>query len=573
MRNRTILEHLDPVDDEAVERAMGRPVFDELLDELVAKDGDAVRGSGGVTVPLLRRLPRRRRSLAAAAAGMAVLAGTLSGVTFLGSTSPLHGPLTTPWRAAIPLAPRAGAGAQSGTWQLVDAQLSGTWQLDVNGPPPGSLTCPVARACYVLSEHYASSMAGAAPLGESLYVSADAGATWSVLPMPTGFASTTSLSCGSATWCAVGGTYQGQPVLATTADGGHSFTIHPLPGGVGTLHALSCSAAESCGGLVAPSTIPRKTPEGAPVGATFLVTGDGGTTFTDEPIVQGDSMTTLACTSSLECVSVGSAEGAPRSPGTTAVGAVTTDGGRSWQPSHFPSGFGVHATSTQLSCTGADHCMLLGDVPVRMDNPPQCPSTPPQPMSVPARAPSTAPPSMSPTVQAISAAESALRTQANRVAASSAHSFGCGYPNTWTTVSDMATTTDGGRTWTPRPLPSNVPSPFLTGLACSTASDCWVAGQEEVAQTVGTGTDMASPVLLGTADGGGSWSKVTFSVPATAPNPTGQSYLNIGSVSCPSARVCVAGGAAVANATTAPVYRLVIPSGATGPGSGGSVGP
>lgn len=561
MPNRTILEHLDPVDDEAVERAMADPALDELVNQLVTDDGDAVPGSGRVPLAQLRRPPRQRRGLVAAAAVVVILAGTLVGVSLLGSTSPLHGPLTTPWRAAIPLAPRAGAGAQSGTWQLVDAQLSGTWQLDVYGPPPGSLTCPVARACYVLSEHYASSMAGAAPLGESLYVSADAGATWSVLPMPTGFASTTSLSCGSATFCAVGGTYQGQPVLATTADGGHSFTIHPLPGGVGTLHALSCSAAESCGGLVAPSTIPRKTPDGAPVDATFLVTGDGGTTLTDEAIVQGDSMTALACTSSLDCVTVGSLDGTSGSPGTTAVGAVTADGGKSWQPSTIPAGFGVQGTRAQLACTGTGHCMLLGSIPVKVDNPPQCPSTPPQPMPVPARARSGAPPSMSPTVQAISAAESALRTAANRIEASSTHGFSCGYPDTWTTVSDIATTTDGGRTWTPRLLPSNVPSPQLSDLACSSSADCWVAGQEEVAQKVGKGVDMGSPVLIGTADGGATWSKVTLSAPPTAPNPTGQSYNDIGSVSCPSARVCVARGLAVASASTAPVYRLVIPGG------------
>ena len=136
----------------------------------------------------------------------------------------------------------------------------------------------------------------------------------------------------------------------------------------------------------------------------------------------------------------------------------------------------------------------------------------------------------------------------------------------------VATTTDGGRTWTPRLLPSNAPGPQLSDLACSSSADCWVAGQEEVAQHVGTGIDMGSPVLIGTANGGAGWSKVTFSIPSTAPTPTGQSYNDIGSISCPAANVCVARGVAVASATAAAVYRLVIPSGIAGPGSGGSVG-
>ena len=572
MANRIILEYLDPVDEHAVERATADPVFDELLHQLLTEEGDPAPGSGAVTVPLSRRLPRYRRGLAVAAAAVVVIAGTLVGVSLFGSTSPLHGPVTTPWRAARPFSPGAGPHNKSGTWQLVDAQLSGTWQLDVHGPPPGYLTCPVAQACYVMSERYASSMAGAPALGATLYVSADAGRTWSALPMPHGFASTSSLSCGSATWCAAGGTYEGQPVLVTTADGGHSFTLHPLPSGVGALRALSCPSAASCDGLVAPSTVPPSTRHAAPVDATFLTTGDGGRTFTDEPIAEGESMTDLACTSALGCVVVGLPDGASRAPGTTAVGAVTSDGGRTWQPSTIPTGFGVHRTSAQLSCTGTGHCMVLGSIPVKMDNPPQCASTPRQPSPVPARPQSTAPPPMSPTVQAISTVESALRTQANRQEASTTHGFSCVYPDTWTVVSDVATTNDGGRTWTPRLLPSNVPSPQLSNLACSSSTNCWVAGQEEVAQKVGTGIDMGSPVLVGTTDGGTNWSKVTFSVPATAPNPTGQSYNDIGSVSCPSPSVCVARGMAVANASTAPVYRLVIPEGAPAPGSGGSAG-
>jgi len=46
-------------------------------------------------------------------------------------------------------------------------------------------------------------------------------------------------------------------------------------------------------------------------------------------------------------------------------------------------------------------------------------------------------------------------------------------------------------------------------------------------------------------------------VPSGAPNAYGQSYLSIGSISCPAANTCVALGAAAQSSPTAPVYSFV----------------
>ena len=67
-------------------------------------------------------------------------------------------------------------------------------------------------------------------------------------------------------------------------------------------------------------------------------------------------------------------------------------------------------------------------------------------------------------------------------------------------------------------------------------------------------------MLLGTTDGGATWSKVTFSVPTNAPNYDGQSYLSIGSIDCPSAGVCAANGVAAQSSPSAPFYSLIAPS-------------
>ena len=64
------------------------------------------------------------------------------------------------------------------------------------------------------------------------------------------------------------------------------------------------------------------------------------------------------------------------------------------------------------------------------------------------------------------------------------------------------------------------------------------------------------PILLGTTDGGATWSDVTFSVPEGAPDAYSQSYLSLGGISCPSAGSCVALGDAAQSAPSSPVYSF-----------------
>jgi photosystem II stability/assembly factor-like uncharacterized protein len=82
-----------------------------------------------------------------------------------------------------------------------------------------------------------------------------------------------------------------------------------------------------------------------------------------------------------------------------------------------------------------------------------------------------------------------------------------------------------------------------------------------VFQQIGNTSDGGSSMLLGTNNAGRTWSRVTFTVPSTAPNYDEQSYLTIGSISCATADVCAAVGAAAQGSPTAPVYSLVVPTG------------
>lgn len=417
------------------------------------------------------------------ALGMSVLVvGTGSGTTTR---------RTTPWQAGQVL--RRHGHVRSGHWQLVDDQLSGTWQQNTYGPPPGPGSCPTASTCYVMAGQYASASAGE-PESESLYASTDVGATWTVLPMPSGFIATTNLSCATATACAAGGTYQGQPVLVVTTDGGHSFVINPLPAGVGTLYDVSCPTASFCGGLVATTTW-KGLPHNIPIHATFLSTSDAGHTFVGAPFLTGDSMQTLVCSSTADCTAIGDQlTNASGAPGLSVV-AITTDSGRTWTQGAFPNGFRVSPSRT-LTCPDATHCSVAGWIPKTTWKPTNATPTP--------------------------------------------------------TIEVVATTVNGGLTWSEQPSPANVPRLGISSLSCPTDNECWVAGMYR--------PEHETPVLLGTTNDGATWSIVTFSAPAGAPNFDHQSYISMGQIDCPTANVCVARGAVAQGSLSAPVYSLVEPS-------------
>ena len=441
------------------------------------------------------------------------------------------------------------AGQRTGTWKLADDVLSGTWQQNTTGgPPPGVLSCPNTSTCYAMSGRYASPDAGAPLLSESLYVSSDAGVTWSALPMPQGFAATSPLACGGLSDCAAGGTYNGQPVLMTTSDGGHSFAIAQLPAGVGHLDTLSCPSTEFCAGLAAAS-------EFLQIGtthATFLSTGDGGKTFNDAPIIVGDSMQSLECSSRFDCTAVGWNDGLGPNDWTAGVAARTTDGGQTWEAGALPAGLGITYLS-QLSCADALHCSVSGTIAITVQNPPQCTSLPQQ------GATTTTPTSaQSPAVQAISQVESRIATNADLKGAESGKGgFSCS-PNGQSLVGDIASTTDGGLSWSPDPLPPDVPEPMFSDLSCPTDNQCWASGSDAVPTQVGTVYNGGGPTLLGTTDGGSTWSLVTFSVPVGAPNYLSQSYLSMGWIDCPSAGVCVALGTGAQSSPSVPTYSFSV---------------
>ena len=525
MRNSlSVLRAADPALHVDFLELKANPVFDELLEVIVA--GGVVAENeqlGADPVSPETRTPgsgfkrSKRPRLVALIAIAATLVLIAAGLTIgLGTGGPSSndslpsGAHVTRWHPArpLPVTLRPSTSQSSATWQLVSLVVDQGWHVNTTGPPPGQLSCPTVTTCYALAVRYASPKVGAPPESVSLYVSSDLGTTWSVLPMPTGFLPTGHLSCPTDRVCGIGGTQGDQPAFAETIDGGHQWEVVPMAG-PDPLQDLVCRSAAVCVGVLGSAGSGTQS-----TSSSIVRTDDGGASWTSTSVPISGTVLALSCPTDQVCVAVGYS-GIFR--GTSASGFVlkSDDGGQSWTTGSLPQNFGFAPPLSSVSCAEASYCMAIGVTSV--PNPELCQET----------SPHAVPP---PGYDSCSTSPNAL-------------------------ISAVVTSSDGGRTWQSRSLPADIPIPQLFSLSCASASVCWASGQESVPQVIGNVHDEGSPVMVGTTDGGATWSKATFAIPSDAPNYLGQSYLAVGDISCPGTSACLALGSAAQSAPSTPIYR------------------
>lgn len=465
------------------------------------------------------------RGMATALALVALVAGgAVTVVATVGHPTVPHRS-TTRWLAARPLvagsATMAGNRAATGpnaasSWKLVGDLVPAGWKLGTPGPGPGMVTCPTTAVCYVTGDT-ATSASGPSVLG-GLYVSTNGASTWSVLALPPAVTLSSELTCVSALVCAAGGLEGGTTVFVETRDGGHRWTVTTTGAG-GGLVQLSCVSAARCMALSVTASAVGPLIGGAaapmPLQEQFVRTSNGGSSWTATALPATVLFSSLQCTSVTRCIAIGAPVDTRLAP-PHGIALWTGDGGARWQRASLPAGVGFDELSS-LSCSGSEDCMAVGAVTVA--NPSPC-----------------------------SSAAQSLQTASGTDPAAASCSTGA-----TVVVSTMIATADGGRTWQVKPVPSTVPEPQLDDVACATPSVCWAAGTEAVAR----GETLGSSVLLGTADAGGTWTVDTVAVPANARNDQGgDAYMAVGSISCPSATVCVGLGVVDQGAEFAPVYRM-----------------
>jgi hypothetical protein len=198
--------------------------------------------------------------------------------------------------------------------------------------PLSNVACTTDNSCVALG----TSTLDVSPTSVGEYRSANG--HWSPITVPSADASTyvQASSCWSDGCLFVGSQSNGDLVWHYDAPS-HSISVASAPTGASGIEAVSCYRVLTCAIFDSFKSNER-----------FLVTNDGGTTWSSvgELVVPSqDSLTSLACASTLECMAsfINSSNG-------IAV-YVTTDGGTTWTPR---TGFSTvtWAALTSLKCAG-----------------------------------------------------------------------------------------------------------------------------------------------------------------------------------------------------------------------------
>jgi len=324
----------------------------------------------------------------------------------------------------------------------------------------------------------------------------DITSTWAQVP-GVGPTSGFSLTCPSATTCYAEGPGSVEPgSVEVTRDGGKTWQPAPTQGET-PLSNVACSSARECAFLEVPLS-------GKPV---LVETADAGKTWAPRPGPAGLSsigMVALSCPSSSTCTAV-----APSSRQTGTSGAfVTKDGGQTWSASPMPT-----AAPSQVQCFPDARCISTGSDAYG---------------GGPLGASYSTDGGLNWAAATVPSAPGAL-----------VH-LSCSSSNTCMAVSwpygaprgSIVVSVNGGESWSAVQAQGLPAGKVFGGLACPSASECWVSGNTPLHFAHGkvtvAGTGGAD--VLSSADGGRTWLSAGLTKGITG----------IGPLSCPNPSTCFA---------------------------------
>lgn len=407
---------------------------------------------------------------------------------------------------------RAGAAAAA---VVAAGTLSGClgWFVQLattDGAALHGISCPSASTCVAVG-----GTAGSEPFVET---TGDAGAHWDSAVSAAAGSTLTAVSCADTAHCVAVG--DGDTVLRSS-DGGARWTAGSMPAvaGQSTLESVACPDTTDCWSTSSAGNLERST--------------DAGATWSDmawprPPVpssydsVWGIDLAAVACPSVEVCVAVGQI-GFVRYPApetsdpvfTEEQGLVvsTADGGQTFAVQLVGVG-GSNIALGALSCPSTQRCIALGPTTTYALSSTDAGST-------------WAVTPLAGSGPEVSAALDCVDTL-NCVAV--------GGPVTDAYDSPVRASHDGGATWAAEPVqPAGA---TLRGVACVSATSCWV---------VGSGTSGA--LVLHTLNGGQSWPAVDALSPAQGPS-TGGTTVTITGVGFASGVSGVSFGAAAATSFT-----------------------
>jgi len=298
----------------------------------------------------------------------------------------------------------------------------------------------------------------------------------------------------------------GAPVLGQQR-GTPAVVGQPAPAATGQLDAVSCASSDLCWAVGTPASQPVASPSStapSPSDAVIVATANGGRTWVAQPVALTSTLELdgISCPDVRHCMAVGSA-GAGSS---TAAVLTTEDGGAHWTQVAPPAGAIV---VTGVDCIDAVSCTAIaddgtafwsaqstdfgrswqreGDLPAVVEDP-----------------------------GGLSCALDGTCLITGFTPTAAGHGQGA-----------IATSSDGGATWTASQVPAG--TGLLQSAVCATATSCLAGG---TTSTTVSALVPAKGALLQSEDGGRTWT-------ASVQTPTVDDIFGI---DCPSSRVCVAVG-------------------------------
>jgi len=215
-----------------------------------------------------------------------------------------------------------------------------------------ALACPTTLDCIGISSDGSPS---------NVWHTADGGATWEndwlLFNGLTGFQR--AVDCPSATHCVLVGAAStngggGEAVAVDLASG--AVTHASVPAGADDgLDVISCHSAH-CVAFGRDSA--------TNFGGRFraVVSDNGGVTFTAAAVPEDRSLSALACPTASHCVAVGQNGVAVATERTTGALAVNTDdGGATWTPGQMPSALGALSS---IACSSSRNCVAVSSTPL-----------------------------------------------------------------------------------------------------------------------------------------------------------------------------------------------------------------
>jgi hypothetical protein len=219
----------------------------------------------------------------------------------------------------------------------------------------------------------------------------------------------------------------------------------------------------------------------------------------------------VSCPTTTECVAAATGDSI-NADRTAPVILVTRDGGASWRRPALPAALDLAPYPEQVTCVDAAHCRMLG-----------------------------------------------FTGDLNRYLNVTLHEDGPQPEQVQDAYSVVGFSDDGGMTWRVSAFPRSVPFPRMDYLACPTARTCYAAGSALIPEPTGrppyVGWNEDTPVVAVTHDGGRSWQRTSFKIPANAGGALqSQSFIAVGTIQCPREDTCVAIGVAAQGSASTPIY-------------------